>query len=215
MTQQDALYDALKQVISYMPAIYNQQKTSSINTGEITIKYPYSEIPNNALLFVLPLFSSTDTPNKLIIKHARVLQDGVTIRYDNVKTYNILVEDINGKKRNAKRGDIVANRLCMFRFISGDSTNVILCNNPVYNNISCSTLSVTNSVTFYEPPKIITYEGSVEKESYLVTNKELQAVKDRLTMLENKFKVGTQTAEEYFDEHDNLPEGTIYMQVED
>ena len=49
----DALHKGLKQMLNYLPMIYNQQASAN-NTGEIIIKYPYDSIPNNALLFVLP-----------------------------------------------------------------------------------------------------------------------------------------------------------------
>lgn len=211
----DALHEGLKKMLNYLPMIYNQQQTS-VNTGEIVIKYPYSKIPENALLFVLPMYNSLSSGNKLTIKFATVSQDGTVVSYTTTKQYNIMVEDTDGKKRAAGLGDIVANRLCMFRFITNNSSDIILCNNPIYNNLKCSTLCITNSAKFYETPKVIYYTNQgVEKEVELALSSDLQDLAARVTALENKFVTGTDSAEEYFENNPNAPQGTIYMQVEE
>ena len=211
----DALHEGLKKMLNYLPMIYNQQQTS-VNTGEIVIKYPYSKIPENALLFVLPMYNSLSSGNKLTIKFATVSQNGTVVSYTITKQYNIMVEDTDGKKRAAGLGDIVANRLCMFRFITNNSSDIILCNNPIYNNLKCSTLCITNSAKFYETPKVIYYTNQgVEKEVELALSSDLQDLAARVTALENKFVTGTDSAEEYFENNPNAPQGTIYMQVEE
>ena len=211
----DALHEGLKKMLNYLPMIYNQQQISTTNNGEIVIKYPYDKIPENALLFVLPLFNSLDSNNKLTIKFAQVSQDGSAISYAITKTYNIMVEDTNGTKRKAGLGDIVANRLCMFRFITNNSSDIILCNNPIYNNLKCSTLCITNSAKFYEIPKIVYTAQGIEKETALALDSDVQSLAARVLALENKFKIGTDTAEKYFENNPNAPQGTIYMQVEE
>lgn len=214
----DALHKGLKQMLNYLPMIYNQQASAN-NTGEIIIKYPYDSIPNNALLFVLPLYSSLEDnaniPNKLTIKFAQISQDGNTVGYSKGKQYNILVEDTNGTKRRASKGDIVANRLCMFRFISNNATDVILCNNPIYNNLKCSTLCITNSTKFYEIPKFVTNKDGVEEEINLALESKVQELVTRVDALEKKFRVGTDSAEKFFKENSDTPKGTIYLQVEE
>lgn len=211
----DALYKGLKKVLNYLPMIYNQLQLGTATTGEITIKYPYETIPENALLFVLPLYSSLDVNNKLTIKFAKVSQDGSIISYATSKTYEIMVEDTDGTKRRATTGDIIANRLCMFRFITGNSSQIILCNNPIYNNISCSSLVVTDSAKFYKQPVLVYNSQGLLKEAPLALEQDLQALAARVTALENKFKVGTDTAEKYFEDNPNAPQGTIYLQVEE
>ena len=211
----DALHEGLKKMLNYLPMIYNQQQTS-VNTGEIVIKYPYDKIPDNALLFVLPMYNSLSSGNKLTIKLATVSQNGTVVSYTTTKQYNIMVEDTDGKKRAAGLGDIVANRLCMFRFITNNSSDIILCNNPIYNNLKCSTLCITNSAKFYETPKVIYYTNQgVEQEVELALSSDLQDLAARVTALENKFVTGTGSAEEYFENNPNAPQGTIYMQVEE
>lgn len=216
MTNTEALYEGLKKMLNYLPMIYNQQQLSSVNTGEITIKYPYDKVPDNAILFVLPLYSSLESNNKLTIKFAQVQQDGKAINYTTTKTYEIMVEDTNGTKRKAGLGDIVANRLCMFRFITGNSSQIILCNNPIYNNLNCSTLCITNSAKFYKVPTVIYFTNQgVEQEAPVALDQDLQSLAARVAALENKFKVGTDTAEKYFENNPNAPDGTIYLQVEE
>jgi hypothetical protein len=211
----DALHEGLKKMLNYLPMIYNQQQLNTVNDGKITIKYPYDKIPENAILFVLPLYSSLEYNNKLAIKFAQVSQNGTVVSYDVVKEYNIMVEDINGTKRAAGLGDIVANRLCMFRFMTNNSSEIILINNPIYNNLNCSTLCITNSAKFHEIPKYVKEINGIEREFEVALNQDLQTLEARVTALENKFKVGTESAEEYFANNPTAEKGTIYLQVEE
>lgn len=210
----NALHEGLKKMLNYLPMIYNQQVDAN-KEYDFIIKYPYDSIPDNALLFVLPLTSSkpkdinNNKYNKLVIKRARVYPDG-TISYENISEYKILCEGSDGKKRYADKGDIIANRLCMFRFISNNSTEIILCNNPIYNNIGCSELIVTGDSTFSKPPTVPLENG----ETTLALNADLQDLVKRVEALENKFKIGTDSADKFFEENE-LPDGTIYLQVEE
>lgn len=213
----NAFQEGLKKVLNYLPMIYNQQYNASTDPEELVIKYPYESIPNNALLFVLPLINYPNTVYKrLTIKYAKVSQDGTIISYnEKVCTYNIKVEEVSGTKRGTLLGDITANRLCMFRFISGNNTDIILCNNPIYNNIASSTLTVTNDATFYKRPVVIETIDDQERILQLAYQRDIDNILYRLELLENKFKVGTDTAEKYFNDNPNTPQGTIYMQMEE
>ena len=216
MDKSTALHEGLKKMLTYLPIIYNQRQVNSANTGVITIRYPYASIPNNAIIFVLPLFGalqSTDAnmyANKLKIEYATT--DGTNVVYNVTKTYNIMVEGFNGTKRPATLGDIVPNRLCMFRFISGNTKDVILCNNPIYNNLSCSTLYITDTAKFNTMPVFISDKG-LEKPLALEEN--VTALEKRVLALEKKFVTGTETAEEYFSNNPDAADGTFYMQVEE
>ena len=101
MNKTDALHEGLKKMLNYLPMIYNQRSASSENTGEIIIKYPYSSIPDNALLFVLPVFPSLATGNKLTIKYATVSQDGSAISYHTTKTYNIMLKTLESLNKSS------------------------------------------------------------------------------------------------------------------
>jgi hypothetical protein len=94
----------------------------------------------------------------------------------------------------------------MIRFSDQDAGSVILCNSPMYNNIYCSTLSVTNDVTFHKVPKV--------KDVSLVTATDFNELKNTVKELNNKIITGTQSPEQFFEENPSLPEGTIYLQIE-
>ena len=126
MNKTDALHEGLLKMLNYLPMIYNQRTPASTWNGNFTIRYPYKEIPDNALIFVLPLYNSLDNSstsdiNKLTIQYATVSQDGSQISYQNSKTYNIVIEGQDGSKRPATVGDIIANKLCVFRFITNNT----------------------------------------------------------------------------------------------
>ena len=58
MNKTDALHEGLLKMLNYLPTIYSQRTIASTWDGNFIIRYPYKEIPDNALLFVLPLYSS-------------------------------------------------------------------------------------------------------------------------------------------------------------
>jgi hypothetical protein len=220
----DALHEGLKKILNYLPMIYNQRNPSSTWDGNITIRYPYKEIPNNAILFVLPLYNSLDNTlvpniNKLTIQYATVSQDGKEISYQTSKTYNIVIESQDGSKRPATIGDIIANKLCMFRFISNNKKDIVLCNNPIYNNLQCSSLYITNESKFRELPIYeyqTTINGVVETvQTPLATAEEVLSLKERLTKLENRLQIGVDSPEDFFTNNPNLPDNTIYFQTEE
>lgn len=200
----DALHEGLLKMINYLPQIYTQRETGKL--GEIIIKYPYKTIPNNSLLFVIPLKGSEVDDNTLSIRFGVPSTDGSTITYTTTKTYKILIEDTDGMKRDATSGDILPDRLCIFRFIRSNSDSVVLCNSPIYGDIYCSNLTVTNAISFSQIPKV---NGVA-----LATEAKVLKLEDEIKALKNKIKFGTETAEEYF-ENNEADEGTIYLQVEE
>jgi hypothetical protein len=200
----DALNNGLMKMIKYLPQVYAQREQG--NLGEIYIKYPYQEIPSNSLLFVLPIKGSEIDGNKLIIRYGKVSADGQTISYTTSKIYRILVEDIDGNKRDATTGDILPDRLCIFRFLTNDSKSVILCNSPLHGEMVCSGLYVSGETTFAKMPTV----NGVR----LVSYGDYKTLEEKVKKLEAKFITGTISAEEYFSEN-NVPEGTIYLQTEE
>lgn len=220
----DALHQGLLKMLNYLPMIYNQRAPSSTWDGNMVIRYPYKEIPDNALLFVLPLYNSLDnttTPNinRLTIQYATVSQDGSAISYQESKTYNIVVESQDGSKRPATVGDIISNKLCMFRFITNNKKDIVLCNNPIYNNLQCSSLYITGDSKFKELPvyeyKTIINNVEVTKQTTLATAEEVARLQERLSQLEQRLQIGTESPEEFFSNNTNLPENTIYFQTEE
>ena len=224
MNKTDALHEGLLKMLNYLPMIYNQRTPASTWNGNFTIRYPYKEIPDNALIFVLPLYNSLDNSltsdiNKLTIQYATVSQDGRQISYQNSKTYNIVIEGQDGSKRPATVGDIIANKLCVFRFITNNKQDVVLCNNPIYNNLQCSTLYITNEATFRQLP-IYRYLKTInnvvtEVDTTLATAEDIASLSARLTALEQRLQIGTDSPEKFFEENNSLPENTIYFQTEE
>ena len=226
MYQSDQVLKALSTVLKFIPQIYPQRIVSD-NQGEIIINYPHKEIPSNIILYVLPYRSSINidknTPsqsNMLTINYHTTKLNPTTKKYEltsiETKHYSIIVEDTNGKKREAEAGDILADRLCMFRFSTKNSNEVILCNSPLYGDVFCNKLEVVEELKLYGKPVIGVKEGGVfvPKDS-LVTKSELKELQDKLDSLAKKLIVGTQTPEQYFSANPNAEEGTIYLQMED
>ena len=217
--QKDTTQEVLK-AIQYMPQVYTQKdmyKDSYGNEkpGYIKIKYPYETVPNNSLLFVLPLRGSIEHNaegsqfNRLVVEYweASTVNGEEVITKGKEKIYEILVEQPDGTKRNATVGDILPDRLCVFRFIKGNANYVILCNNPIHGDIYASSLKITGEVSFYQTPTV----NGVK----LASLAELQSLNERIERLENKFKSGSESAEAFFDNNPDLPEGTIYIQTEE
>jgi hypothetical protein len=208
------LYKNILTVLKYLPKVYAQKEYKNDFPGNIYIHYPYKDIPNNAIFFVLPMRGSVEytgtTSNKLVIQY---WQSGIddngkpTVNVTQEKVYDILIEKPDGSKRFATIGDILPDRLCMFRFVKSSSNYVVLCNDPLHGDVYCSSLKVTGEVNFNETPKVNQFN--------LVTSNDLATIEKKLTDLENKIQTGTQTAESYFKEHPNLPVGTIYIQTEE
>lgn len=214
MDTSNALNEGLKKMLNYLPMIYNQQQLEK--EGEFIIKYPYESIPENAILFVLPLYNSVTSDNKLKIKFATVNSTTKAVTYTITKTYNIFIEEVAGTRRAATKGDIIANRLCMFRFMSHHSSDIILCNSPTYNNLSCSTLCTIGEAKFYTTPEVVYYTGvGVERTTPLALNTDLEKLASRVAALENKIKFGTDPVDKYLENNPTTPKGTIYIQVEE
>lgn len=226
MLQSDEMTKALSTVLKYLPQIYAQREISD-NVGEIIINYPHKELPSGIILYVLPYRNSIEeninTPsqsNVLTIKYHTTKLNPDTNKYEltsiETKKYSIFVEGTNGTKRPASSGDILADRLCMFRFSSKNSPEVILCNSPMYGNIFCNTLEIGNDLRLYKKPVIgVKGKDGFEVTDTLVTQSELKELQDKVNAIDNRIKVGVQTPEQYFSANPNAVEGTIYLQMED
>ena len=214
---QEQLLKLVSHNLKYGAYVYTQLATLASNwDGNYKIEYLYDKIPDNSLLFVVPRYSSVEyttgkSKNTLTIRYiSDIKQKGdkqVAVYKDT--TYNILIENPEGTLSYATKGDILANRLCMFRFIKGDNDTVILINSPLYNNISVSTLNVTNEATFYTMPTVI--DSVTDSRIPLVTRTQLLELTNRVSKLEKKFQFGTEDANSVLS---NADVGTIYIQVE-
>lgn len=213
-TNNDELYKGILTVLKYLPKVYTQKEYRDGFPGYIYIHYPYEDIPNNAILFVLPMRGSVEysesSVNKLVIQYWQPSVDdkgNPTVVVTKEKAYDILIEQADGSKRYATLGDILPDRLCMFRFVKSSADYVVLCNDPIHGDVYCSSLKVTGETVFNQAPKVNQFK--------VVTSNELADIDKRLGELENKIKTGTQTAESFFKENPGLPVGTIYIQTEE
>lgn len=198
--------------LKYSAIIYNQLHTPYDTwDGNFKIEYLYSEVPRDSLIFMVPKYSSIEGVNKLTIRYLITIIDdnGVPRAKYKDTSYTIYVENSDGKLTPASRGDIVANRLAIFRFLKGDNDTVFLVNSPLINNVSITSLTVTNEATFYSPPKVI--NSKTGDAIPLATNTDVVALANRVSKLEHKFIYGSLDPEEALKDADI---GTIYIQVE-
>lgn len=223
MTQNELL-QLITNNLRYSAYVYTQLSTPSTNwNGDYAIEFLYDKLPDNCLVFMVPKYSSLPTSykdgtdrlveaNYLTIKYligTEVINGKKYGKYTST-SYKIYVENPEGTLTLATEGDIVANRLAMFRFIKGDKDSVILINSPLYNSISLSTLSVTNKTTFYTTPVVV--DKNSGSEIPLATNSNLLALENRVRKLEEKFQYGTLDPEEALLDAEV---GTIYIRVEE
>ena len=197
--EQELLFKLLERTLNYTPIVYKQ---SSFNVdreafdNQYTMEYKFPEIPDDCLLFFIPIMSCTGA-SKINIRTPSA--DGTTYVNNN---FDILVETNDGKVRAAVLGDIIAYRMCFFRFKKG-ANKIILCNSPLYNEAAFSSLTVTNA----EFQRVPTVNG--EK---IAMEKALIALEERLFALEKKIKFGVGDPEEALA---NEPAGTLFIQVEE
>lgn len=200
----------LEKSLKYTPILY-RQSTYSIDQNafgnDYILEYKQTDIPEDSLLFFIPAYSSNDSATcKLTIRVPSVNSSG-TYSYSDI-VYDIIVEQNNDMPRKAGQGDIIANRMCIFRFRS-ITKQVILCNSPLYNDAIFSNVKVVNA-KFTNMPVYVDPNTNIEYA--LVSTKELSELKNKVTALENKIKFGTQDPEEALRD---LPAGTIYIQHEE
>ena len=216
MTQEEML-KLLSTNLKYSAYVYNQISTVSETwEGEYKIEYLYDKVPNNSLLFMVPQYSSIESrgnkTNRLVLKYlvGTKMENGELKSIYKSRTYEIYKENSEGILSKVTKGDIIANRLVIFRFINGDSDSVILVNNPLYNDVSISTLTVTNAATFFATPCVV--EPTTKSKIPLATNIDLINLEKRVKKLEDRFQYGTADPEDVLI---NADIGTIYIQVEE
>lgn len=207
------LLNLLEKTLGYEGVVYNQSLyTTDMNAfdNNFIFEYKHTKIPDDSLLFFVPCISSNESGNcKLTIRVPyKQNESDTTYSYKN-EVKNIIVETNNGVTRPAKKNDIIAYRMCIFRFRKG-SNNIVLCNSPLYDDALFSSLKVTDC-EFTNVPTVKNNENVQEKIT-LVTSKELQSALARIQALEEKFVFGTADPEEV---SASFPSGTIYIQIED
>jgi len=205
----DKVNELLLSALYYRPYVYTQTPTEL--EGVFQIQYPFDEIPNRSLLFILPTINSADsaiTDNILRICRKTTDETGA-IQYVTTD-YTIYVESTDGIQRKASLGSIIANRLCVFRFIPNNTTACVLVNSPQYNSIAVENLTVVQGTVFKQVPVYETSEGT-QKE--LALEETVAALTERVKALEEKFQFGSASPDEFFAE--NISDGVIYGQIQE
>jgi hypothetical protein len=204
---------AALQALKYGTYVYPQIANDyAVNNGEFIINYPHDTLPYDSLLFMVPCKFSIATENVLtrnylILRKAAVV-NGIRT-YVEFKRMLIVVERNDGTTVPATKGDILANRLCIFRFISNDIDTAILINSPYYNSMSLTNLTVLGSTVFREIPCY--QDTDLSTPVPLATATEVQVLREKIEALESKIQYGEEDPDVALE---GLPEGTIYIQVE-
>lgn len=203
------LENLLEEVLPYLPKIYTQSSytpTMSDSERDFNLIYKFSKLPSDCLIFFVPTQSSVDGTNTLVIK-VPSSSTGENVTYTSYR-FTIVTETNDGNTRPAKAGDIIAYRMCTFRFAKGNTNVVILTNSPSYNSLQVSNLVATNA-KFLNVPSVGGTPISTEK---LVVATELTKCADRIEKLEEKIIYGVTDPEEALA---SKPNGTIYIQIEE
>lgn len=201
--------ELLNEVLPYLPKVYTQASyipTTDNNLRKFGLIYKFSKLPSDCLIFFVPTQSSINGKNKLVIKvPSSITEDNVTY---SEHEFTIVIETNDGKTREAGIGDIIAYRLCIFRFPKGNTNTIILTNSPSYNSIQVSNMTATNA-NFLNIPTV--GENSITRIK-LATLADLSDIVSRLTAVEERIIYGTADPDEALA---TKPNGTIYVQVED
>ena len=195
--------------LPYTPIVYKQSLFST-NQSEygtsFELEYKHTDIPDDSLLFFVPSVSSADGDCKLVVKIPIVQSDGTTV-YSSSE-FDIIVEQNDDLPRPAGKGDIIASRMCIFRFRKSRG-QVILCNSPLYNDAIFSNIKVTNA-KFLNLPEYVDPQNP-QITYTLVSTKEFNALQEEVIKLKNRIRYGTQDPEEALVD---APYGTVYIQHE-
>ena len=202
----------LSKSLNYTPIIYKQSTyltNQEQNGRNFVLEFKHTDIPDDSLLFFIPAFSSLDPlPTekcKLIVRIPKVV-DG-TYQYTEL-ILKIIVEQNDDIPRDAKKGDIIANRMCIFRFRLS-SNEAILCNSPLYDSAIYSSIQATNA-TFLNRP--VVYDPETMMTYTLISTQEFSDLVGRVEKLEKRIQFGTKEPEEALAD---LPAGTVYIQYEE
>ncbi len=194
---QEKLFKLLEKTLNYTPIVYKQ---SSFNVNQeafgtdFRLEYKFTDIPDDCMLFFVPIASCTG-PSTLNVRTPSVDNN----RYvDHI--FEILVETNDGRVRQAKLGDIIAYRMCFFRFRKG-TNKIILCNSPLYNEAAFSSI-IAEKAVFNTVPSV--------GEDKLALQSKVESLESRIEALEKKIKFGTEDPEVALE---NEPAGTLYIRV--
>jgi hypothetical protein len=210
--EMEELFNKLAEALKYTSIVYYQSSysTNQNNFDNVFVmEYGHTDLPDDGLLFFVPSVSSNDSGACVLKIKIPYLPAGQSKFTYTEKILPIIKETNDGKTFVVGQGDIIANRMCIFRF-KKNSKNIILINSPLYNSIKINSLKATDA-EFINVPTVYNPENAAIQIK-LVTSVELEELKKRVTDLENKIIFGTEDPEAILSDK---PTGTIYIQVEE
>lgn len=208
MLDQYVLFELLEKSLRYTPIVYkqaNSYKPTIDGSQTFVLDYSSEQLPEDGLLFFLPSLNSASNTNTLIVR----IPSTVTSKpiYSEIQC-PIYIETNDGVPRKAGEHDIIAFRMCIFRFVKiNDSYRAILLNSPLQNSIRCSEMYSTKA-TFGSIPSIKT----ASSETILVTKKEFDDLLNRVEKLESRITYGFEEPEDVLS---SMDVGSIYIKLED
>ena len=182
--------------------IYHQIDTR-YEDNAIHIRAPKNILSSTALIYVLPC-ESIDTNKENADAPTLVMHTGAK---DPV-TLHIKKEDFHGNLVNVSTGDIISNRICMFRLNPYNPNEIILCNSLSAESLSVDEL-VCNSAIFHSLPIVKTASGD---EQVQTAKTQFDLVEELDNRYQKKIVFGMDSPEVYTKEH-YLEPGQIYIQT--
>lgn len=204
-----SLESLLEDVLPYLPKIYTQSSytpTTDATVRDFNLIYKFAKLPSDCLIFFVPSQSSVEGTNTLVIK-VPSSSTAEEVTYTDYR-FTIVIETNDGNTRPATKGDIIAYRMCIFRFAKGNTNTIILTNSPSYNSLQVSNL-VASTAKFLEAPVVGQDTLTNVK---LVSFADLAEYVERIEKLEEKIIWGSNDPDVALA---SKPNGTIYIQVED
>lgn len=204
------LEEMILEAMPYFPCVYFQGaiiNTQQADVRDFSLVYKHRVLPSDSLIFFVPSQPSIKGTNNLVIKVPVSVDENDKPVYQDT-SFTIVVETNEGKTRLATEGDIVAYRMCLFRFAKTNTNTIILTNSPSYNTLQVTNLIATHA-RFLNIPRY--GENSLENVE-LATKVDTSEINEKIDKLEDKFCYGTEDPDEALAGKAN---GTIYIQVEE
>lgn len=195
LSQKQNSKDILK-CLANIPYIHPQVDTS-FNDNILTIKADKTILNCTCLVYVLPV-ESIDGASYLKIKHSAIHQTILEIKK----------EALDGSLVDVGVGDIVSNRIAIFRINPINTNQIILINSTLVGDITVNHLHA-NTASFGSSP-IVKEDGQEYKVISKKTLNELEQFIEK--NYQKKLIFGKESAADYFKTHSVEPD-TMYIQV--
>lgn len=192
----------LKRVIANTNEIYPQIDLN-YNDNKIHIRASRHIINSTSIIYVLPT-ENIVRDDKSSLSCQLVVHHGMNTS----TTMAIVKEDYNGNLVELETGDIVANRLAMFRTAPNNNSKIILVNSSVYGRININELTAVHA-TFLNNPEVIV-DGKAQQ--ILSSKQGIDLIDDLDARYQKKLVVSKTPINDYVG---TLEAGQLYVQVDE